>query len=680
MRATLAVGAGLLGSSLAAVTWQTTPFNPTAIPLAVRSPYVSTWLFAGERDGDLTTVEPLFWNGQPTPWCGLVRVDGVAYRWMGDGNCGTATQGVQRSMTFTASSTTFVITTGPVNVTAVFLSPNTPTDLVRQSLPYSYLTVTAASNDGNSHDVYIYSDIGAAWINPDYSTLVDWSTGTDNNIIRHQAEMTNQTVYGENDEFTTIGQVVHALASGSGVTWQTGTGTDIRATFVSTGTLPNTQDSNFRAISNNTAAFAFSSHVGTVASNGTPSSKVVTVVGHYRDPAIQWAGLGGTYPDRSLYFQTQHPGLIPSLTFFYNDYANAVSSSAAFDSALQSAGTSVASAKYAGLAALAVRQVYGGLEITVGKQSSTAYNSSDILAWTKEIATSDYISTVDVTYPAAWFFAYANPNMIRYLIEPVLQYQAKGLYPQPYALHDFGKYPIAGEANPDSYILEETGNMMILAYAHSKLTGSTNLIQTYYSTLLGWANELVQQTAYPVSQVSTDDFEGAEANYTNLAIKGVCGLQSMSKMAAMVGNPADAQNFSAIATSYTAIIIKNGLSSNGSHFKVTYQSNDSTWITPYNMFPDKALGLGLFQDSLYSSLAAFYPKVSQPYGIPLDSRSTTTKTDWSILTAGLVLDAPSTVDLFVSGVVNFLSGAFDFRPLPDRYDALTGAVIFYKFS
>lgn len=48
------------------ITWSTTPFNPTGIPLAVRSPYVSTWLWGGTHDrfGDLTQQQPSFWNGQ----------------------------------------------------------------------------------------------------------------------------------------------------------------------------------------------------------------------------------------------------------------------------------------------------------------------------------------------------------------------------------------------------------------------------------------------------------------------------------------------------------------------------------------------------------------------------------------------------------------------------------------
>lgn len=42
---------------------------------------------------------------------------------------------------------------------ALILIPHQPSDLVRQSMPFSYLSMTAESNDGNAHDVQVYSDV-----------------------------------------------------------------------------------------------------------------------------------------------------------------------------------------------------------------------------------------------------------------------------------------------------------------------------------------------------------------------------------------------------------------------------------------------------------------------------------------------------------------------------------------
>jgi hypothetical protein len=43
----------------------------------------------------------------------------------------------------------------------LFLSPISPNDLLRQSAPVSYLSVSVASIDGKEHDVNIYTDVSA---------------------------------------------------------------------------------------------------------------------------------------------------------------------------------------------------------------------------------------------------------------------------------------------------------------------------------------------------------------------------------------------------------------------------------------------------------------------------------------------------------------------------------------
>lgn len=61
------------------------PFMPVYIPLAVKSPYHSTWFKGGDGGGNLATDWPVFWTGEPVGWAGLVRVDGRTWGWMGRG-------------------------------------------------------------------------------------------------------------------------------------------------------------------------------------------------------------------------------------------------------------------------------------------------------------------------------------------------------------------------------------------------------------------------------------------------------------------------------------------------------------------------------------------------------------------------------------------------------------------
>lgn len=47
----------------------------------------------------------------------------------------------------------------------------------------------------------------------------------------------------------------------------------------------------------------------------------------------------------------------------------------------------------------------------------------------------------------------------------------------------------------------------------------------------------------PGYQISTDDFAGALANQTNLAIKGIIGIRAMGEMAGLAGNIAESANY-----------------------------------------------------------------------------------------------------------------------------------------
>lgn len=49
-------------NAFAVVTWDTKPFNPPSVPLAVRTPYLSAWLPQGSGTA-LNDAWPTFWTG-----------------------------------------------------------------------------------------------------------------------------------------------------------------------------------------------------------------------------------------------------------------------------------------------------------------------------------------------------------------------------------------------------------------------------------------------------------------------------------------------------------------------------------------------------------------------------------------------------------------------------------------
>lgn len=49
------------------------------------------------------------------------------------------------------------------------------------------------------------------------------------------------------------------------------------------------------------------------------------------------------------------------------------------------------------------------------------------------------MNVVDVIYAASPIYLYLNPNILGYLLRPLLEYQESHLYQNPYAATDLGK-------------------------------------------------------------------------------------------------------------------------------------------------------------------------------------------------------------------------------------------------
>ena len=100
-------------------------------------------------------------RGQILGWTGLIRVDNTSYTWMG-APAPLPTVVTQTSFEYTSTRSSFVMdVAGLVEMNITFLSPVTPTDLMRQSLTFSYVDVSVTSTDGAAHDVQLYTDVTA---------------------------------------------------------------------------------------------------------------------------------------------------------------------------------------------------------------------------------------------------------------------------------------------------------------------------------------------------------------------------------------------------------------------------------------------------------------------------------------------------------------------------------------
>ncbi|KAL8668741.1 MAG: hypothetical protein Q9168_006637, partial [Polycauliona sp. 1 TL-2023] len=329
---------------------------------------------------------------------------------------------------------------------------------------------------------------------------------------------------------------------------------------------------------------------------------------------------------------------------------------------------------YYSIVALSARQVMGAYVLAIPPSSSNGNATIEPLMFQKEISSDGNTNTVDVMYPAMPFFLYANPTLLRYNLEPLFQNQEGGFYPNDYSMHDLGShYPNATghvEGDDEYMPVEESGNMILMAF-----TNDTSYLHAHYPLLTKFASYLTLYSLLPGYQLSTDDFAGRLANQTNLAIKGIVGLAAMSRIATLTNDPLASKNFSLTATKYYAQWETLAIDPEEKHTVLAYEWR-SSWNLLYNIFPAMLLGLDVIPKGLYEMQCAFYPSVSQIYGVPLDSRHVYTKSDesmWAAATcggAGSGSGSAETRKLMVNGLAKWINETSTDGGFSDLHDTV----------
>jgi Domain of unknown function (DUF5127)/Domain of unknown function (DUF4965)/Domain of unknown function (DUF1793)/Domain of unknown function (DUF4964) len=670
------------GYAAASGTLAATPIRPPAPPLAVRGPYVSTWLPATA----LPATWQEFWAGHTTAMGGIARIDGTSYLFMGapaiiltipDGNHGTpsTTQGFERALQQTKLEVTptrsrFTLEGGGVELVAEFLSPVEPGDIKRQSIPFSYLTLTARSTDGHPHDVQLYADISGEWCSGDDGQQITWAPSqvsyAGGTLQTWAVELASQQPLTEQDQQAAWGSTVWATPSTSGLTYQSGQDVVVRAQFVGNGKLTNGNDTNYRAISNDWPVFAFCADLGQL---GTSARTVPLSIGLARTPAVSYQG-----QNLDPWWSKEFPSWADMLGFFHGDLAAAQRRATALDSKITAGAQAAGGTAYAGLCAIALRQAYGGTELVAGPDGSP-------WAFLKEISSDGNVSTVDVLFPASPVWVYADPGYLALLLAPLLSYAESGKWPEQFAPHDLGSaYPVAGGHNDgggENMPVEETGNMLIMAAAYLQQVPSAAkaYATAHYKIFKQWADYLVANLPDPGFQNQTDDFAGQIAHSVNLALKGIVAVAAFGQIIAKAaGNSADAASYAAQARQFIAFWVKNAQDPSAAHLDLTYSGGDGgngTWGTTYNGFADRLLGTSLVPASVQAEQAAWYREVSNLFGLPLQVPHSYAKSDWEMWTAAWLSDYPISKQL-IEQVYTYANTTPQRVPFSDLYDTISG--------
>lgn len=326
-------------------------------PLAVKHPYLSTWVPGNQLD-DIASARPQFWNGQNISWPVIARVDDTAYALFGvpepwtDGPVNARTE----SVSYTSTHTVFRLSAGNVIVILDFFSPvlPAPEDYARQSLPYSYLTVSVSNPTEVASSVQIAAGIDQTWTNQNGAAQLNF-TKTDSTQF-FQFHNPNEILFTEtNEAMATYGTVIWATTNDDATTHASGTTADLLDGFANTGAMNASEHLEYHDLA------VLSKDLGLIPPKETKN--VTFAVGFDRTDAINYLG-----DIQTGYYRTRWPTIPEAVDFVLQDYENAASASQTFDREVRDRSEAISEvfgAQYADIIEASVRQTFGALELTV---------------------------------------------------------------------------------------------------------------------------------------------------------------------------------------------------------------------------------------------------------------------------------------------------------------------------
>ncbi|KAG0649827.1 Glutaminase A [Hyphodiscus hymeniophilus] len=636
------------------------PVLPPSYPLAAAAAKIdkSTAWIPGNQVSNLPSVRPEFWTGSTLNWGVLARVDSTVYKVFGVPSYvpGSKSASLRRAQ-YTSTHSIFTLEAGKATVELDFFSPVSPKNYLRQSLPFSYLTVSVSGTAESS--VQVYSDIDENWTGQSGNTISEFSTA--NGVSLFELSVDGATTYEEVNDMALWGDVVFASrpSNSSSVTQQSGLPSSVRAQFASNGTLDGV-----------TSRFSAGDVVGIAHDLGQAGGSVTFAIGYVREAAVNYLA-----NSRTGYYRASYPETPSAVSYFFDDYPAAQAESLIMDAELEQKAVAAAGTNYSDILTLTTRQVFGGSDLTIPGDS---LDTGDVMVFLKEISSDGNVNTLDVIFPAFPIWYVMAPEYIRLLLEPIVQYLATGLWTKPFAIHDIGThYPYAtghDDQKEEDMPVEESGNLILLVYAYVAATGNKAWAVQHHTLLQKYAEYLIVDGLDESVQLATNDCCGPLANQTNLAIKAAVALNAYGKLF-------DDTSYSLKGLEFADELYEKGIALDEArtHFKLQYGNDvkynkDIDYAVVFNIYPDILFTLQTFPESAHDMLASFYPTIHGPAGIALDSRVDWSSTFWTSW-AGAASPGKNdtTRNLFVDDVWGYMTNGINTPPFSDRWFAIPGS-------
>ena len=164
--------------------------RPPSVPLVTSDPLLSIWSVADHLNDDVTR----HWTHEPHPLVSLIRIDGKAYRLMGN-DPASVPPFPQTELQVMPTRTIYDFDDTHVHVTLTFMTPALPADLDVMTRPTTYLTWTVKSVDGKPHAVSLYDSTSSALAVSDAGHAVTWQRETDGPLTAFLAGAAIQTLF-----------------------------------------------------------------------------------------------------------------------------------------------------------------------------------------------------------------------------------------------------------------------------------------------------------------------------------------------------------------------------------------------------------------------------------------------------------------------------------------------------
>jgi len=638
-----------LGGAIAAPVFaQSVPFRPPAVPLVTTDPYLSIWSAADHLNDRNTT----HWTGHVQSLLSAIRVDGKPFRIMGR-DPHDAPVLPQMSLSVMPTTTVYQFEGAGVHVTLTFLTPLLPHNLNLMGRPLTYLTWQVRSTDGQTHSIQLLDSTSSELSVENNKQAVTWGRESAGDLTLLKVGSQQQRRLGNPGDDTRIDWgYAYTGARSDQSTSAIGGMKELLASFAESGKLPSNDDTRQpRSVNDDQPICAFVFDLGQVS---TDSVSRQVMVAYDEVESILYFG-----KPLQPYWRRNGDGPAELFQKATTDYAGLVPRCEQFDQELVGDARRLGGDSYANIIALAYRQAWAGCGLAADSHKQP-------LLFTKENTSNGDIATVDVIFPMDPIWVLLSPSLAKASLVSNLMYSASPHWKFANAPHDLGTYPVVsgrddgGEGMP----VEESGNIIILCDAIAQEEGSAKWVAQWWPQLTQWARYLEKYGLDPEDQLCTDDFMGHLAHNANLSIKAILGLAAYGDMCRMRGDTEDADRYMNLARTDARHWVK--VADAGDRSLLAFDK-PGTWSQKYNLVWDKILGLNIFPPEVAAKEIAYYKTQLQPYGLPLDSRTKLTKTDWSLWSATLATD-PADFRAIVDPIAEYLNETTSRVPLVDSYE------------